>query len=280
MRFLRFFLFCLVLSPILVPVSASADEMMVMAGPNPPYVMTKGLGVTGASVDAFEAIMKMNGIPFNRKAVKLVQWKRAYATTLAVPSCVMLNVPRTPDLEEKFQWVGPLDFPRLVLVGKADRDFDVKSVADASKYSIGALRDNQPSKELLALGVNPASLKLSSTFVQPLRALQGRPGRPGRLFRREPDLPDAQAGHGKERVQGGVRVQEAAALFRPEQGDAPDFRPAAQRGPGYLQESHGGRPFRVRQVHGPVPPLRPGEITAFFLRFSPKKKTRSTGTRL
>ena len=172
MRFLRFFLLCLVLSPILVPVSASADEVVVMAGPNPPYVMTKGLGVTGASVDAFEAIMKMNGVPFDRKAVKLVQWKRAYATTLAMPSCVMLNVPRTPDLEEKFQWVGPLDFPRLVLVGKADRDFDVKSVADASKYSIGALRDNQPSKELLALGVNPASLKLSSTFVQPLRALQ------------------------------------------------------------------------------------------------------------
>ena len=172
MRFSRFFLICLVLSQILVPVSASAGEMVVMAGPNPPYVMTKGLGVTGASVDAFEAIMKMNGIPFDRKAVKLMQWKRAYSTTLAMPHCIMLNVPRTPDLEQKFQWVGPLDFPRLVLVGKADRDFDVKSAADASKYAIGAVRDNQPSKELLAQGVNPASLKLSSTFVQPLRALQ------------------------------------------------------------------------------------------------------------
>ena len=169
----RLILSSLVLLSIMVSVPAFADDLTVMAGPNPPYVLAKGLRVTGASVDTFEAIMKMNGMAFDRKAVKLMQWKRAYAATLAMPGCVMLNVPRTPDLEEKFQWVGPIDFPRLVLVGKADRDFEVKSVADASRYSIGALRDKEPAKELLAQGVDPASLKLSTAFIEPLRALQG-----------------------------------------------------------------------------------------------------------
>ena len=168
----RSILSCFVLLTILISAPAIADDLTVMARPNPPYVLAKGLRVTGASVDAFEAIMKMNGMAFDRKSVKLMQWKRAYATTLAVPSCVMLNVPRTPDLEEKFQWVGPIDFPRLVLVGKADRAFNIESVADASKYTIGAIRNKQPVKELLAQGVNPASLKLSALFVQPLRALQ------------------------------------------------------------------------------------------------------------
>jgi polar amino acid transport system substrate-binding protein len=151
---------------------AAAEELTVMAGPNPPYVLAKGLGVTGASVEAFEAIMKMNGLAFDRRAVKLMQWKRAYATTLAMPHCVMLDVHRTPDLEAKFQWVGPIDFPRLVLVGKADRDFGIRSVADASKYAIGAIRGKKAANELLAQGLDPAALKLSSTFVQPLRALQ------------------------------------------------------------------------------------------------------------
>lgn len=156
----------------IAPAPALAEGIIVMGGPNPPYVMTRGLRVTGASVDAIEAVMKMSGVNFDRKSVKLMQWKRAYSTTIALPNCVMLNVPRTPDLENKFKWVGPLDFPRLVLVGKADRDFKINSVTDASQYSIGALRGKQPVKELLTLGVPASCLKLSSTFVQPLRALE------------------------------------------------------------------------------------------------------------
>jgi len=157
---------------VCIVVPARGEALIVMCDPYPPYALAKGLHVAGVSVDAVTAIMQMTGIPFDRKAVRLVQQKQGMAAAMALPNCVLLNVPRTPDVEGKYQWVGPLDFPEMALIGKAGRDFGIQSVPDASKYTIGALRGQEPARELLAQGVNPASLKLDSLHVQPLRALQ------------------------------------------------------------------------------------------------------------
>ncbi|WP_419784838.1 substrate-binding periplasmic protein [Pseudodesulfovibrio sp.] len=143
-----------------------------MTGPYPPYTLAQGLHVTGVSVDTMAAIMQMTDTPFNKKSIRLVQWKKAVATTMAMPNCAMLNVPRTPDVEQKFQWVGPLDFPEFGLIGKAGRDFGIHSIADASQYTIGAVRGQDAAKELLAQGLKPSALKTDTLYVQPLRGLQ------------------------------------------------------------------------------------------------------------
>jgi len=161
-------LFCL----LLFAVPALSADLIVMTGPYPPYSLAKGLHVTGVSVEAVASIMEMTGTPFDRKNIRLMQWKKAEAATLVQPNCIMLNVPRTPDVEGKFQWVGPLDFPEMALIGKAGRDFGIHSAADASRYTVGAVRGQDACKELLAQGLKPGALRMDSLYIQTLRGLQ------------------------------------------------------------------------------------------------------------
>ena len=155
-----------------IVVPARAQTLIVMCDPYPPYALAKGLHVTGVSVEAMAAIMEMTGNSFDRKSVRLVNRTKGMDAALALPNCILLNVPRTAEVEGKYQWIGPLDFPELALIGKAGRDFGIKSLADASAYSIAAVRGGVPARELLAQGLDPSCLKLDSLYIQPLRALQ------------------------------------------------------------------------------------------------------------
>lgn len=151
---------------------AAASGYTVMTGPTAPFSITKGLHVNGISVDTIEVMMDMTDTPFSRKDVKLMPWKKAYGRTKALPNHIMLNVPRTPEVENDFKWVGPVYFPKYVLIGKKDREFDISSVADASKYKIGTVRGSEMTKELLKQGIDPSALKEASAQVQPLLQLK------------------------------------------------------------------------------------------------------------
>jgi len=164
-------LFGIVLSLTLTTL-ATAGDFTVMTGPHAPFTVTKGLRINGISVDTLEVIMKMTNTPFDRKQIKLLPWKKAYARAKALPKQIMLNVPRTKELEFQFEWVGPVYLPKFVLIGKKDKEFAISSIADASKYKIGVIRGSDPSKELLAQGLDPAALKESTSYVQPLLQLK------------------------------------------------------------------------------------------------------------
>lgn len=161
-----------IVSVLFLSVPARSADLIVMTGPYPPYSLAKGLHVAGVSVDAIVSILEMTGTPFDRKSIRLMQWKKAEAATLAMPNCIMLNVPRTPDIEGKFQWVGPLDFPEMALIGKAGRDFGIRKAADASKYTVGAVRGQDAASEILAQGLNPGALRTDSLYIQTLKGLQ------------------------------------------------------------------------------------------------------------
>ena len=155
-----------------VSVSASAGQYIVMTGNYPPFSYNKGLHVGGVSVDGFEAIMKMTDTPFNRKNVKLVEWKKAYKYAATNPKCVLLNVPRTQEVENSFKWVGPLCFAKFALIGEKGKEFLIADVKDAEKYSIGGIRGSDAGKELIAQGVDPKKVKQNTTYVQPLLQLK------------------------------------------------------------------------------------------------------------
>lgn len=162
---------CLAL--LLLPSTSLADDFMVLTGPLPPFSVNKGMRTNGIGVDTFEVITKMTGIPFDRKKVRFVDWKRGYAETIALPKRVLLNVPRTPAVEDKFKWVGPVDFIQYVLVAKDSSKAEVHSVKEAGQYRIGVVRGSGPGMTLLAEGVPPQVLKQSSSYIQPLMQLRG-----------------------------------------------------------------------------------------------------------
>lgn len=171
MNISRLLLFSIALS-LTFSIQATAAEYAVMTGPTAPFSITKGLHVNGISVDTIEMIMKMTETPFDRKKIKLMPWKKAYGRTKALPKQIMLNVPRTQNLEFQFKWVGPVYFPKYVLIGKKDKEFNIFSIADASNYKIGTIRDDDTDKELLKQGINPAALIQSTSYVQPLLQLK------------------------------------------------------------------------------------------------------------
>lgn len=162
---------CLLL--LLLPSTGLGGNFMVLTGPLPPFSVNKGMRTNGIGVDTFEVIAKMTGIPFDRNKVRFVDWKRGYAETVALPGRVLLNVPRTPAVEDKFEWVGPVDFIRYVLVAKESSKAEAHSVQEAAQFRIGVVRDSGPGVALLEEGIAPQSLVMSSTYIQPLMQLRG-----------------------------------------------------------------------------------------------------------
>lgn len=153
---------------------AVADEYVVMAGVYPPFCFNKGLYVGGVSVDAIEMIMRMTNTPFNRKNIKLMPLKKAYKDAEKLCKRVVMNVPRTPEVEDKFKWVGPIYFPRYVLIGKKGNELTIATTEDVEKYKVGTIRGSAASKSLIAEGVSPKKLKSNTTYVQPLLQLKNK----------------------------------------------------------------------------------------------------------
>lgn len=155
-----------------LPGQSRADDFVVVTGLRPPFSFNKGLYMDGIAVDTFENVMKMTGREFDRKNVKLVRWRVALGQTAFKKNRALLVVERTPELEKLFKWVGPIDFPNYALIGKKGQPFEIASIQDVSRYTIGAVRDSDTAKALLTEGVAPASLRLSTSYVQPFLQLK------------------------------------------------------------------------------------------------------------
>lgn len=158
---------------LLIPATAWATEFKVLAGPLPPFSVNKGMRTNGIGVDTFAVIAKMTGMPFDRTKVRFLDWSRAYAETMAFPNRVLLNVPRTPAVEDKFKWVGPIDFIQYVLVSKDKKDIQATSLSDFAEYKVGVVRGSGPCAILQKENFASTSLMQSSSYIQPLMQLRG-----------------------------------------------------------------------------------------------------------
>lgn len=152
--------------------SAFAAKNVALVGPSAPFCVNKGLRINGIAVDTYATIMKMTGTPINIKKIKFVEWEVAYKVAKAMPNSVLLGVERTPELEEQYKWVGPIDFPREILVGKEGVKYDIAPLSKASKYSIGAVRGSTAVDYFISKGVSEDAFTLSTSYVQPIRNFQ------------------------------------------------------------------------------------------------------------
>ena len=168
----RFLTGLVILALCTIATSASAKKNIVLAGQNVPFCVNKGLKLNGISVDTYKVIMEMTGTPFNEKQIKFIEWDTAYKVAKKKSNYVLLGVPRTPDIEDKFKWVGPIDFPCEVLIAKAKSDCTVNNLSQASQYKIATVRGSGSDTFLLQNGVSPKSLKTNSSYVQALLQLK------------------------------------------------------------------------------------------------------------
>lgn len=126
----------------------------------PPYNYATDTGVSGFAVSLLEEMMAEAGFDFDRSAVRLLPWARAYETALHIPNTVLFSTTRTPAREELFQWVGPIAPDRVVLLAHRDAAIQLTSLDDIARQGlkIAAIREDIGAQRLMELGINESHI--------------------------------------------------------------------------------------------------------------------------
>jgi polar amino acid transport system substrate-binding protein len=144
-----------------MPVSAAArsqpqaPRLYITTESAAPSSMREGNEVTGIDTDKVRGIMARTGVGHT---IELLPWKRAYNAALQRPDGCVFSTTRTPERERLFKWVGPIDEAEWVLMGRADRSFQLHSLEDARALRIGTYHGDARDQYLRARGfeVDPA----------------------------------------------------------------------------------------------------------------------------
>lgn len=88
----------------------------------------------GVSTDTIRAMMARAGIVYS---LDPLPWKRAYNTALERPDACVYATSRIPERERQFKWVGPISQIDWVLMARADRGLQLRSLEDARGLRIG-----------------------------------------------------------------------------------------------------------------------------------------------
>ena len=90
--------------------------------------------VVGVATDKVREAMQRAGVAHT---IDLLPWKRAYAAALQRPDACVYSTTRTPERERLFKWAGPTDIGQWVLMGRADREWNLDNLEQARKLRIG-----------------------------------------------------------------------------------------------------------------------------------------------
>jgi polar amino acid transport system substrate-binding protein len=162
----------LVLAALLAALSgaprAAAPPLYLTTETSAPSSMVEGGKVVGIVTDKVREMMERAELGYR---IELLPWKRAYAAALHRPDGCVFSTTRTAEREPLFKWVGPLDEAQWVLMGRADRHFDLHSLEDARHYRIGTYNGDAREQFLRARGfkvdsapedlINPRKLLLN-----------------------------------------------------------------------------------------------------------------------
>ncbi|MCS0615648.1 ABC transporter substrate-binding protein [Massilia kyonggiensis] len=128
-----------------------APRLYLTTETSAPYSMREGDRVTGIGTDMVREIMARSGIAYS---IDLLPWKRAYTAALERSDACVYSTTRTPEREPHFKWIGPIGEAEWVLMGRADRRFDVRTLDDARAYRVGTYNGDARDQFLRARGFN------------------------------------------------------------------------------------------------------------------------------
>jgi polar amino acid transport system substrate-binding protein len=122
---------------------------------SPPTSMREGDSVIGSGTDKVREIMARTDTAYT---LELLPWRRAYALVQQRADACLFSTSRTPEREPLFKWVGPTDEAEWVLLGRADRHYDLHTLEDARDLRIGTYNGDARDEYLRTRGfqVDPA----------------------------------------------------------------------------------------------------------------------------
>ena len=151
---------------------AAPPQLYITTETSPPASMLQDRVVIGSSTDKVREIMRRSGISYR---IDLLPWRRAYTAALRRSNACVYSTTRTPEREDLFRWIGPLDEAEWVLLALADRGYQFKSLEDARGLRIGTYHGDAREDYLRARGfevdsahndlINPRKLLLNRIDV-------------------------------------------------------------------------------------------------------------------
>lgn len=134
---------------------AQTSRLTLTTETSAPYSMRDGERVSGISTDMVRAILDRAGVGYS---IDLLPWKRAYTAALQGQDTCVYSTTRLPERERQFKWVGPIGHGEWVLMARAGRRFDLRSLEDARRYRIGTYNGDARDQFLRERGfsVDPA----------------------------------------------------------------------------------------------------------------------------
>ncbi len=134
---------------------SEALRLRLLTEASPPVSMLEGDKVIGSGTEKIREIMARTGTDYT---MELLPWRRAFTFSRQRPDVCLFSTTRTPERENLFKWVGPTDEAEWVLLGRADRKFDLHTLEDARALRIGTYNGDARDEYLRARGfkVDPA----------------------------------------------------------------------------------------------------------------------------
>jgi polar amino acid transport system substrate-binding protein len=136
-RFFRFFIFALLLAgwlPRQPALAVQPPTLIITAEHSPPASMLQGDQVIGRESEKIREMLARSGIAYT---IDILPWKRAFTMAQRDPDTCVYSTSRTPEREKLFKWVGPTDEAEWVLIGRADHQFQLRTLEDARPLRIG-----------------------------------------------------------------------------------------------------------------------------------------------
>lgn len=152
--------------------ASDGPRLHLLTESSPPTSMREGGQVIGSGTDKVREIMARTGTDYT---LELLPWRRAFSIALQRPDTCLFSTTRTPEREHQFKWVGPTDEAEWVLLGRADRNYNLRTLEDAHALRIGTYNGDARDEYLRARGfqvdsaphdmINPRKLLLDRIDV-------------------------------------------------------------------------------------------------------------------
>ena len=141
-----------------------AQSVRIVTEKLPPLQIRQGDGlITGAMADIVHLLLDKAGIDSN---IEMLPWARSYQIALEQKNTLIFSMLRGEDREDKFIWVGKLFAINSYLVALKGRGtYNIQSIDDAKKYSVGSIRQDLAESYLRKHGfIENQNLYLSSDY--------------------------------------------------------------------------------------------------------------------
>jgi polar amino acid transport system substrate-binding protein len=156
---------------LLLSASVSAVEpLRVVLEVSPPHQTLENGQVGGLTTAVVAAMLQHAGLT---PAYEVYPWARAFRIAATTPDVLIYNMARTPEREDRFEWIGIVTSYKFGFLKLGDRDdIQVSQLADIKHYVVGAQRDDFSAEWLRDVAKQPLQkLQLQPDVVETWRLL-------------------------------------------------------------------------------------------------------------